>query len=207
MKYSAKEEQELMADLWSPALRDNPLAFVQYVYPWGVEGTPLEHHKSPRKWQMKVLEEMATHIARNRGQLDPEMLRTAVASGRGIGKSALVGWLVHWMLSTRLGSTVIVTANTDQQLRSRTWPEIGKWMTLSINSHWFDVEVPGATHIAIGSARTWIDLNADFGEEGDAWGVQGRFRGMVYLPHSGDFFMYVSIDNEPFVPYMRFAAM
>ena len=77
----------------------------------------------------------------------------------------------------------------------------------SINSHWFDVEIPGATHIAIGSARTWIDLNADFGEEGDAWGVQGRFRGMVYLPHSGDFFMYVSIDNEPFVPYMRFAAM
>ena len=138
MKYSAAEEQELMADLWSPALRDNPLAFVQYVYPWGVEGTPLEHHKSPRKWQMKVLEEMATHIARNRGRLDPEMLRTAVASGRGIGKSALVGWLVHWMLSTRLGSTVIVTANTDQQLRSRTWPEIGKWMTLSINGHWFD---------------------------------------------------------------------
>ena len=68
----------------------------------------------------------------------PEMLRTAVASGRGIGKSALVSWLVLWFLSTRLGSTTIVTANTEQQLRSRTWPEIGKWLTLSINGHWFD---------------------------------------------------------------------
>ena len=138
MKYSAAEEQELMVDLWSTELADNPLAFVKYVYPWGVKGTPLEDHTAPRKWQAKVLEEIGTHISRNRGKLDPEMLRTAVASGRGIGKSALVGWLVHWMLSTRLGGTVIVTANTDQQLRSRTWPEIGKWMTLAINGHWFD---------------------------------------------------------------------
>jgi hypothetical protein len=41
------------------------------------------------------------------------------------------------MLSTRLGATIIVTANTEQQLRSRTWAELGKWMTLAINSHWF----------------------------------------------------------------------
>jgi hypothetical protein len=61
----------------------------------------------------------------------------AVASGRGIGKSALVAWIILWMLSTRLGATIIVTANTEQQLRSRTWAELGKWMTLAINSHWF----------------------------------------------------------------------
>lgn len=65
------------------------------------------------------------------------MFRQAVASGRGIGKSALVSWLILWMLSTRLGSTTIVTANTEQQLRSRTWAELGKWLTLAINSHWF----------------------------------------------------------------------
>jgi hypothetical protein len=65
------------------------------------------------------------------------MFRMAVASGRGIGKSALVSWIILWMLTTRLGATIIVTANTEQQLRSRTWAELGKWMTLSINSHWF----------------------------------------------------------------------
>jgi len=43
-----------------------------------------------------------------------------------------------WFMSCVLGGTVIVTANTEQQLTSRTWPELGKWVTLAINSHWFD---------------------------------------------------------------------
>jgi hypothetical protein len=42
-------------------------------------------------------------------------------------------------MSTRLGSTTIVTANTEQQLRSRTMAEIGKWTALAINSHWWEV--------------------------------------------------------------------
>jgi hypothetical protein len=33
-----------------------------------------------------------------------DALRQAVASGRGIGKSALVAWLILWMLTTRIGS-------------------------------------------------------------------------------------------------------
>ena len=37
-----------------------------------------------------------------------------------------------------LTALLIVTANTESQLRSRTWAELGKWMTLAINSHWFD---------------------------------------------------------------------
>ena len=39
--YSAHDEQELMARLWSPAIKNNPLAFVMYVFPWGEKGTPL----------------------------------------------------------------------------------------------------------------------------------------------------------------------
>jgi hypothetical protein len=37
-KYSAEDEQELMARLWSPAIKDNPLAFVMFAFPWGVKG-------------------------------------------------------------------------------------------------------------------------------------------------------------------------
>jgi hypothetical protein len=33
-----------------------------------------------------------------------DTLREAVSSGRGIGKSALVSWLVLWMLTTRIGA-------------------------------------------------------------------------------------------------------
>ena len=137
MKYKPEEEKLLMTELWSPVIKDNPLNFVKFAFPWGMKDTPLEDFKGPRKWQEKILREMTIHIQRNGVKDLPEMFRMAVASGRGIGKSALVAWIILWMLSTRLGSTVIVTANTEQQLRSRTWAELGKWLTLSINSHWW----------------------------------------------------------------------
>ncbi len=137
MKYSPQQEKELMTEIWSPMIKDNPYNFVKYCFPWGQKDTPLEDFSGPRAWQEKILKEITTHIQRNERLPSPEMFRLAVASGRGIGKSALVAWLILWMLSTRLGCTIIVTANTEQQLRSRTWAELGKWLTLAINSHWF----------------------------------------------------------------------
>ena len=37
-----------------------------------------------------------------------------------------------------MGATAVVTANTEDQLKSRTWAELGKWHTLLANAHWFD---------------------------------------------------------------------
>jgi len=68
-----------------------------------------------------------------------DALRKAISSGRGIGKSALVSWLILWMLSTRIGSSVIVSANSENQLRTVTWGELTKWATMAINSHWWEV--------------------------------------------------------------------
>ncbi len=137
MKYTPKEEKELMSAIWSANIKDDPYNFVKFVFDWNKKDTPLEHFSGPREWQKKILQEISVHIQRNDVVDMPEMFRLAVASGRGIGKSALVAWLIIWILSTRLGSTIIVTANTEQQLRSRTWAELGKWLTLAINSHWF----------------------------------------------------------------------
>jgi len=133
-----KLEKQLMMDIWSAEVRDSPLKFVKYIFDWGREDTPLANFTGPRKWQEKILRDMEIHIQRNNGKTDYSMFRQAIASGRGIGKSALVAWLIIWMLSTRMGATIIVTANTEGQLRSRTWAELGKWMTLAINSHWFN---------------------------------------------------------------------
>ena len=66
--------------------------------------------------------------------------RAAVASGHGVGKSALVSWIVLWALSTRRDTRGIVTANTEGQLRTKTAPEIGKWFRMALTSHWFDVQ-------------------------------------------------------------------
>ena len=145
MKYDAKSEQALMTELWDPQIADDPEKFVLFAYPWGKANTPLCNHKGPRTWQRDDLQAMAAHIKMNKERialgLDPIMWREAMASGRGPGKSAKVAWLVDWMLSTRLGSTVIVTANTEPQLKTRTFAEIGKWTTLLINAHWFETTV------------------------------------------------------------------
>ena len=56
MKYGVKLEKELMTELWSGPIKDNPVNFVKYVFPWGQKDTPLEDFKGPRKWQEKFYE-------------------------------------------------------------------------------------------------------------------------------------------------------
>jgi hypothetical protein len=114
-KYTPQEEQALMSRLWSAKLRDDPEAFVMFVFPWGEKGTPLEKRSGPRKWQRDILRKIRTHIEENGDRDMYEVFRLAVASGRGIGKSALVSWLVLWMLSTRIGASVIVSVRTPKR--------------------------------------------------------------------------------------------
>jgi hypothetical protein len=168
--YSAQDEQELMARLWSPIIKDNPLAFVLYAFPWGKAGTPLEHFTGPRKWQREVLTELTEHIKQNNGKVDFDTFRMATSSGRGIGKSALVSWLVIWMLTTRIGSTTIVSANSEAQLRSVTWAEITKWLSMAMNTHWFEVS---ATRVMPAKWLTEL-VERDLKLGTRYWGVEGR---------------------------------
>jgi hypothetical protein len=144
-KYSVKDEERLIAAIHEPAIKDDLLAFVKFIYPWGKPGTPLEHYHGPRIWQAEDLREITAHLHAQQTVREargvPAMFRKATASGRGSGKSAEVAWLAHWMMSTRLGSTTIVTANTEMQLKSRTFAELTKWVTLALNAHWFDLTV------------------------------------------------------------------
>jgi len=143
MIYTPQEEADLMRMVWNPDLSDDPYKFVMFAFPWGKKGTPLEHFVGPRTWQKEVLIQIRDHIAQNRDKqksgISMDALRSAVSSGRGIGKSALVSWLVVWMISTRIGSTSIVSANSEAQLRSVTWAELTKWVAMTINSHWFEI--------------------------------------------------------------------
>jgi hypothetical protein len=168
--YSAEDEQELMARLWSPAIKDNPLAFVMFAFPWGVKGTPLENFSGPRKWQREVLLDIAEHIKINQSKLDFGVLQEAISSGRGIGKSALVSWITIWMVATRIGSTTIISANSESQLRSITWAEITKWLAMSINSHWFEVS---ATRVMPAKWLTEL-VERDLKKGTRYWGVEGR---------------------------------
>ena len=170
-RYAPAEEEMLMAQLWSPHVADDPETFVMFAFPWGQKNTPLEDFTGPRAWQRDVLRTIAKHIRANRSpDAVLQALRMALASGRGIGKSALVSWLVLWMLSTRIGSSVIVSANGEPQLRSVTWGELTKWCAMVINSHWWEVSATKLTPAA------WLTelVERDLKKGPRYWGAEGK---------------------------------
>jgi len=142
MKYNLDNERELLANVLAYA--DDPLGFVMYVYPWGQAGTFLADMKQPRTWQIEELELITAHIRKQRfahaNGLPLEVWRSAYSSGRGPGKSALLGMLAHWQISTHLGSTSVITSNTETQMASRTFPEFSRWFGVAVNAHWFLIE-------------------------------------------------------------------
>ena len=141
--YRDAEEQQLMAHIWNPLIADDPEQFVRFAFPWGKENTPLADFAGPKAWQIEVMREIRDHVFEQKknklNKLDLSTFKMARASGRGIGKSALISWLALWQLSTQIGSTVIVSANSESQLRSVTWGELAKWHSMLINKHWFDI--------------------------------------------------------------------
>ena len=160
----------IMSRLWSADIKDDPFNFVMVAFPWGKDGTPLATKTGPRKWQKKVLKEIATHIQNNRQRQAYEVFRKAIGSGRGIGKSALVAWISLWMLSTRIGASVIVSANSEAQLRSVTWAELTKWTAMLINSHWWEVS---ATRLMPAKWLTDI-VERDLHKGTRYWSAEGR---------------------------------
>jgi hypothetical protein len=113
-----------------PLWFNDPLQYVREAFEWG-RGELLEH-PGPDTWQEDVLRDLGAGT----GNL-AEALRLAVASGHGIGKSALVAWIILWAMSTRPHLAGVITANTGTQLETKTWRELAIWHKRSINAHWF----------------------------------------------------------------------
>lgn len=132
---------------------DDPLGFVLYAYDWDNDPA-LQVVKltdpwnlvygaeyGPDAWACEFLDEIGQGV-RDRGfdgSKAVQALRMATSSGHGIGKSAITAWLVNWIMSTRPHCKGVVTANTAEQLASKTWAEIAKWTKRCITGHWFDV--------------------------------------------------------------------
>lgn len=96
--------------------RDDPYLFVtgvMGVLPFGAPNP--KDLPQCEKWQEDVLKAIATND------------RISVRSGHGVGKGALLSWLVLWALLTHDEVKVPVAANSQNQLRDNNWPEISKW--------------------------------------------------------------------------------
>ena len=129
----------------------DPQGFAVYAYPWG--SGELSDSAGPRKWQSQVNSLISKHLQNPDTRYSP--LCIAVASGHGIGKSAEIGMLIHWGMSTCEDCKIVVTANTGTQLSTKTVPEAHKWIRLGINSHWFDAKATSITVRDPGHEKTW----------------------------------------------------
>lgn len=129
MSNALDTERELTAQIAS--FQHDPLGFVQFAFPWGKPGTPLEGRLGPLRWQAEELAALGHDVKHHR------KTRRAIASGKGIGKSALIGMTTMWGLCTFPDTRIRITAGTESQLSSTTMPEIGKWFSMLICKHWF----------------------------------------------------------------------
>lgn len=129
----------------------DPLGFTKYIIPWGKE--ELADSAGLRKWQAQILARIRYHLDYPATRYQP--CQIAVASGKGIGKSALVGFVILWAMSTAEDCKIVLTANTETQLRTKTWPEVAKWFKLALNSQWFNVEAESISIRDPAHKRLW----------------------------------------------------
>lgn len=130
--------------------RRDPLGFVMFAFPWGEPNTPLVNEDGPEDWQAEVLASVGIGLK----DLD-EAIQEATASGHGVGKSCLVSWLILWAMSTHEDTRGVVTANTEVQLRTKTWPELSKWYRLLICRHWFKLTATALFSVDPAHEKTW----------------------------------------------------
>jgi len=127
---TADTEAKLLQQILS--YRHDPLGFVQFAFPWGKKGTVLENRMGPSYWQAAELNGIGHRL-----RTGEQKIRRGTASGKGIGKSALVAWESMWGLCTCRNTRIRLTAGTDGQLKTTTMPELAKWFQMLICNHWF----------------------------------------------------------------------
>jgi hypothetical protein len=149
------EADMALADEMAACFAD-PLRFVIFSFPWG-EGD-LAEYDGPDDWQRDTLRDIGAGVLSitqaMRKAEEYEAVRVATASGHGIGKSALVAWIILWAMSTRPHLAGVVTANTGTQLDTKTWRELSVWHKRCITGHWFKWTATKFAHML--HPETWF---------------------------------------------------
>ena len=124
---------EFMVEL--AAFEDDPYGFVMWAFPWGKQGSKLEKMTGPEPWQRAQLERVGAAV--KKGGTKGCVVEEDTTAGRGVGKSALVSWMILWSIATHADTRGVVTATTDTQLRTKTWAELSTWYQMFIGRAMF----------------------------------------------------------------------
>jgi hypothetical protein len=144
--------EELIEDL--AKYSKNPLGFVYWAFPWGEPNTDLSRFDGPESWQKEILTLLGQGLI-----TVSEAIRIAVTSGHGVGKSALVAWIILWAVSTCPDTRGVVTANTENQLKTKTWVELATWFRRFIGRMLFKLTATALFSADPERERTWrIDM-------------------------------------------------
>lgn len=131
----------------------DPLGFVLFAFPWGESGE-LETATGPEPWQEELLRDLGAGVVSME-----EAVRIARTSGHGIGKTCVVAWIMMWAISTFEDTKGVVTANTEVQLKTKTWSELAKWYRLFIGRDLFHMTATAIFSADKEHERTWrIDM-------------------------------------------------
>lgn len=170
-------EQQIIAEVGE--CTDDPLKFAERFFPWGVK--ELATSAGPRKWQREILTHIRDHLQNPKTRF--QLCRVAVASGKGIGKSALISMIINWAMSTCGDAKVVVTANTGTQLATKTVPEVSKWTRLAFNRHWWEAKATSITSRQPGHEREWrTDFTPWSAENQEAFsGLHNKDKRMVVI--------------------------
>ena len=129
----------------------DPLLYVETAFPWG-EGEL--KGRSIREWQRRALQSIGDRL-KNGSITIQEAILEAIASGHGIGKSALVAWIILWAMSTKEDTRGVVTANTENQLKTKTWAEVAKWHRMCAFKPWFTMTATALFSKEKAHEKTW----------------------------------------------------
>lgn len=95
--------------------------------------------------------------------------RFAVSSGHSSGKTAFTSGITQYFIAVHPDPQIITTANTENQLRQKTWRELAKWHNNSLLRDWF--KWTATTFSLKGAEETWFAAavpNTPHGAEGFA---------------------------------------
>lgn len=101
------------------------LAYI--IFPFGEAGTELEK-MAPYDWQMEEWDKLSKHLQNPATRYLPYKL--CVSSGNGAAKTSFMTMTCIMLMMTHM-TKARFCANTLPQLRSVTWPELGKWFNLA----------------------------------------------------------------------------
>jgi hypothetical protein len=117
--------------VWLSNVAGDPVSFVEQGLPWG-EGE-LAGSSGPELWQRSILESVRDGLPLGKA------IQVAVASGHGVGKTALICWLALWGMATCPDTRGIITAATEPMLQTRVRAELRKWFRLFKASEFFEL--------------------------------------------------------------------